>query len=98
MIRSGVVGVPAGIRDALGEGSWPLLTADGVQIGNLVCRGGSVWGLGRYFRRRGADVDDIMILEIDRKTAVATIRLGGPEILEQSREDLNLPLDLPDDT
>jgi hypothetical protein len=87
LIRSGVAGMPAGMRDALGDGSWPLHAVDGTRIGNLVSRGGSVWGLGPYFTRRGIECGDMLILEIDRKTATATIRAGGPELLEQTRRD-----------
>ena len=84
IIRSGIVGIPAGMREALGEGRWPLLTADGKQIGDLVCRRAKAWGLGPYFRRRRPSVGDVMVLEIDRKTGTATIFVGGPEFLEQS--------------
>jgi hypothetical protein len=86
LLRSGVAGMPAGLRDALGEGSWPLVTVDGTTVGKLVCRGGSVWGMKPYFKRRGADIGDFMVLEIDRRTSVATVRLGGKEIYEQVHE------------
>jgi len=95
-IRSGVVNVPADMRDAFGEGRWPLLTVDGMRVGDLVCRRGFVWGLRPEFRRRGANVGDIIILEIDRKTGAATIRLGGPELLVQVQSDMNVRSDSAD--
>lgn len=87
ILRSGVVGMPAGMRDALGDGSWPLFTVDRARIGTLICRDLSIRGLGPFFHRRGADVGDVLVLEIDRKTAVATVRVGGSELIEQARCD-----------
>jgi hypothetical protein len=95
-LRSGVAAMPAGMRDALGEGSWPLLTVDKSQIGTLVCRNGAVWGVQPFFHRRGAEEGDILLLEIDRKSATATIRVGGPELLEQARDDLPISLEFPE--
>lgn len=96
ILRSGVAGMPAGMRDALGDGSWPLITVDGTRVGTLVSRGASVWGLSPLFHRRGADVGDVLVLEIDRKAATASVRIGGPELLEQARCDLPVTSELPD--
>jgi hypothetical protein len=84
LLRCGVAGLPAGLRDALGDGSWTLFTADGAPVGTLVCRRGSVWGFKAYFTRRGADVGDTLVLEIDRK-AGAKVRVGSPDLIEQIR-------------
>jgi hypothetical protein len=96
LLRSGVAGMPVGMRDALGDGVWPLLTVEGSQVGSLVCRGGQVWGLGPFFHRRGADVGDILVLEIDRKSSVATLRVGGSDLLDQARRDMPVSPDLSD--
>ena len=95
MLRSGIVVMPPGVRDTLGDGAWPLFAVDRTRVGTLVFRGGAAWGLAPFFRRhRGADVGDVLVLEIDRKTEVATVRVGGPELLEQIRRDLRVSSDL----
>jgi hypothetical protein len=84
MVSAGVVPIPASVRLAVGEGRWPLFTVDGTQVGELVSRRAFAWGWVRYFRRTGAVVGDIMVLEIDGGTGTAKIAVGGPELLEQS--------------
>jgi hypothetical protein len=87
-LRVGVATLPAGVRDALGDGLWPLLTADRIRVGTLVCRGGYVWGLEPFFYRGGTRVGDTLVIEIDRRAATATIRVRDPEPLEQANRDL----------
>jgi hypothetical protein len=82
MIQSGVCSMPAGMRDALGDGEWPLSSSDGIRMGTLVCRDTSMWGLGPLFRRRGVEVGDTLIVEINRGGNKATVHLGSDEILE----------------
>jgi hypothetical protein len=52
MIRAGVFGVPSSLRRFL-EGEYTLLTPDGAQLGKLVAKENSGWGLGPLFTRRG---------------------------------------------
>jgi hypothetical protein len=84
MVNCGTVPIPAGVRHAVGEGRWPLLTVDGTQVGELACRRAFAWGWLRYFRQSGAAAGDIMVLEIDRDTGMATIAFGGQELWNQS--------------
>jgi len=92
-IRSGFMVVPAAMSDAVGEGRLPLLTVDGLQVGNLGWRRAHAWGLSPAFRRCRPNVGDVMILEIDRKSAAAIIHLGGPELLVQGPPEMNVPAD-----
>jgi hypothetical protein len=82
-VRSGVVPIPAGVRDLVGEGRWPLFTDERARVGELSIRRGFAWGWVRTFRRHGAGIGDVVHLDIDRATASATIRVGGPELFEQ---------------
>jgi hypothetical protein len=82
MIENGVCSMPAGMRQALGDGEWPLYSSDGVRMGTLVSRNASMWGLGPLFRRRGAEAGDILVIEITPASNKATAHLGSDEILD----------------
>jgi hypothetical protein len=75
IVSSGVVGVPAGIRQYI-QGRFTLKTADQTQIGTLVIKDTSGWGLGPFFRRRGGEPGDILRIRFDLKQKVAIVALG----------------------
>jgi hypothetical protein len=74
-ISSGVVGVPAGIRQYV-QGRFTLKTADDTQIGAFVIKDTSGWGLGPFFRRRGGEAGDALRIRFDLKQKVALVALG----------------------
>ena len=86
-LHKGAQGIPLGMRRTLGEGSWPLFAVDGTRVGTAVCQGGVLRGLRAFFRRHGVAVGSILVLEIDRRTAEARVRVGGPNLIEQARGD-----------
>ena len=75
VISSGVVGVPAGIRQYI-QGRFTLKTADDTQIGTLVIKDSSGWGLGPFFRRRGGEAGDMLRIRFDLKPKVAVVEVG----------------------
>ena len=49
---------------------------------------GTAYGFGPFLTRRGADEDDIMILQFDLADGVAVLRLGDDELLEEMNPSL----------
>jgi len=92
-IRSGTMAIPAQMRNAVGEGRWPLLTVDGFRVGNVKCLRYSACGLRRAFSWHRANAGDVVNLEIDAKAGAATIRIGGPELLVQGPDEINVRFD-----
>ena len=60
MLRSGVVGVPAGVKKYITCDRYKLHGRDGARVGRIGIRDGSMWGFLPFFRRRGGDVGDSM--------------------------------------
>ncbi|MBI4657649.1 MAG: hypothetical protein HY735_02165 [Verrucomicrobia bacterium] len=75
VLSNGIVSVPAGIRQYV-QGRFTLKTADAVEVGNLVAKDTSAWGLGPFFRRRGGEPGDILTIRFDLKQRVAVVELG----------------------
>ena len=46
------------------------------EVGNLVAKDTSVWGLGPFFRRRGGEPGDTLTIRFDLKGRVAVVELG----------------------
>ncbi|MEX1046382.1 MAG: DNA-directed RNA polymerase subunit alpha C-terminal domain-containing protein [Actinomycetota bacterium] len=80
-LSSGVVSLPSAFRDHA-EGEYALSGADGDRVGALVARGGHVWGLGPFFRRRGGDAGDTLLLILDKKAHVASAEIGDESIVD----------------
>jgi hypothetical protein len=83
LISSGVFTVPAGLRGIL-DGQYPLSTSDDVQVATLVVQSEncSAWGLSPFFRRRGGEPGDYLLLRFDLKTSSAEASLGDETLLE----------------
>lgn len=82
MIKSGVVGVPGAIKRFV-AGEFILKTEDGLQIGRLVARDSNAWGLGTFFRRRGGEVGDYLVILIDQAIKEATVYIGDENLLDE---------------
>jgi hypothetical protein len=74
-LSNGIVTIPAGIRQYV-QGRFTLKTANAVEVGNLVAKDTSAWGLGPFFRRRGGEPGDILTIRFDFKQRVAVVELG----------------------
>jgi len=81
MIRSGVFAVPASMRKFL-QGTFSLRTADGALIGNLNIKDSSGWSLGSFFRRRGGETGDYLVLVFHLTKRQVVIHIGDQDLLD----------------
>jgi hypothetical protein len=81
-VETGVFGVPAAKREYI-QGEFGLTTAPENAGGTLVVKGSSVWGLGGYLSKNGAETGDILVIEISSKDKCAVARLGDDTLLDE---------------
>jgi hypothetical protein len=48
----------------------------------VVAKDGASWGYGPFLSRRGADEDDVLVVEFDLVKQTASLRIAGAELLE----------------
>lgn len=82
MVRQGSAYVPAPMRRFI-AGDYELAGADGSGFGKLTLRQGYLAGLLPFFRRRGGEPGDNLVLVICPTTQGATVHIGDPGILEE---------------
>jgi hypothetical protein len=87
MVRNGAFGVPSGLKKFL-QGKFTLKAADGDVMGTLSIREHSGWGLGPFYRRRGGEAGDTLLIAFDLSRQEASISIGNEGLLEkyQSRD------------
>jgi hypothetical protein len=85
MIANGAFSVPPGFK-ALLQGSFTATVADRQRIGTLVVKETAGWGLGPFFRRRGGEPGDILLLVFDLSTKTAVISIGDQDLLNEQLE------------
>jgi hypothetical protein len=83
-LESGVVGVPSGLK-AIFAGEFRLAADDGTPMGTLVARNSSAWGLGPFFRRRGGEEGDCLLLVLDVASRKAVVAIGDDGMVEFAR-------------
>ncbi|MBN2575500.1 MAG: hypothetical protein JXP73_13130 [Deltaproteobacteria bacterium] len=76
ILRSGVLGVPAGIRKCLDPQGYDLHGADEAKMGRVRIRGSSMWGFLPFFRRRGGDVGDFLRITFRLTEHIARIEVA----------------------
>jgi hypothetical protein len=79
-LSSGVLGVPSAIGRFI-AGRYLLRTLDGSEIGTFVVSGAAGWGLSPFFRRRGGEAGDVVVLTFELQRREAIVRLGTKEDL-----------------
>ncbi len=82
MISSGVFTVPAAMKTFV-SGEFPLKGEDGSSIGTAVVQESGAWGLGPFFRRRGGEPGDHLILVFDLAAGEAVVHIGDADLLDQ---------------
>lgn len=80
-IKSGVIGIPAAVKKYI-EGDFLLKTEDNQIIGKFTIKDASGWGLGNFFRRRGGEVGDSMLLIFNLVKREIQIQIGGDNLTE----------------
>lgn len=82
--ETGIVSVPAGVREILGELRLPLYTTDGQEVGTFaIGDAGNAWGLSPFIDRRGVEVGDSLVIAIDTDLECALVQAGGSDLLEE---------------
>jgi hypothetical protein len=77
-LSTGVIAIPSGILRFI-QGRYVLRAQDGLEMGTLAISGHSGWGLGPFFRRRGGEPGDVVVLTFDIQRREAAVRLGTKE-------------------
>jgi hypothetical protein len=85
MIQSGVFTVPSTMRELL-DGQYRVVGADGVNFGVVTVADGASWGLGRFFRRRGGEPDDLMRVIFDLAERQAEVVLGDEQLVDSAND------------
>jgi hypothetical protein len=88
LIKTGVIGIPAAIKQHV-SGAYQLRSEEGANVGKLVAKETSAWGLGPFFARRGGEAGDAMVLTFDIGDRLATVSVGNDEILEGASGQLS---------
>jgi hypothetical protein len=86
MVRNGVFSVPSGVKNFL-QCKFTLKATDGGVVGTLVIRDNSGWGLGPFYRRRGGESGDNLLIVFDLKCKEALISVGDENLLEPYQLD-----------
>jgi hypothetical protein len=86
VLANGIVSVPGGFREML-QGEFDLRSSDRKPVGRLVVRDYQAWGLGPFFRRRGGDVEDVLLLIFELDNRIVTATIGSEELLDSLHDD-----------
>ena len=82
LLASGVVTVPARVRDMIGERRLELFTVDGASVGTFVVGNtGNAWGLTPFIGRRGVEAGDVLVIAVDTELGIAVVQAGSGDLL-----------------
>jgi hypothetical protein len=81
MVKNGTFSVPNGLKKFL-QGKFALKAADENVMGTLSIRENSGWGLGPFYRRRGGEAGDTLLVVFDLSRQEALVSVGEEGILE----------------
>ena len=82
MLGNGVFTVPAPMQRFL-SGKFALLAEDKVRVGEVVLRDNQGWGLLPFYRRRGLEPGDHLVLVFDRTALEVVARIGDESLLDE---------------
>ena len=82
MISSGNFTVPAAMKTFV-SGEFLLKAEDGSLVGAAVVQESGAWGLGPFFRRRGGEPGDHLVLVFDLTAREAVVQIGDADLLDQ---------------
>ena len=82
MLNSGVFSVPGGLKDYL-QGEFTLKSSEGTIVGTAVVKNAAAWGIGPFFRCRGGEPGDVLVIVFDLKAREAILSIGDDDLLEQ---------------
>jgi hypothetical protein len=87
ILKTGVFGIPAAMREYL-QGNFVLIAAGGASIGILKVKDSSAWSLSSFFRRRGGEPDDYLVLTFDVASREVAVLIGDLDLLDNFRPKL----------
>lgn len=87
MVAQGYADIPTAMRGIV-DGEFSLDAADGAAFGYVKIRGGCLTDLGSFFRRRGAEQGDHLVLVLDLASRRITGRPGDAGPLDELRTGL----------
>jgi hypothetical protein len=87
LFDSGVVTVPAAVRDVIGETKFELYAVDGARVGTLNVRKLSMWGFSGFIARRGIEIGDYLVFAIDAELQMCVVHAGSSEVVETFTDD-----------
>jgi len=87
MLRMGNFSIPASMKHYIEDG-YSLKTADDVLIGELRIERSAGWGLKDFFNRRGGELGDFLVIELNNVKNEGKVYLGNYELIDQFRPDI----------
>ena len=75
------------------QGEWDVQLPDGAIYDRVTCRDLFIWSFRKAFAVLGAEPDDLMALEFNKKTRRVIVRIGGPGLFEAIQEPENMNTD-----
>ena len=81
IMLSGVCGIPSSMKNFL-QGNYSLQAADGVFLGDLKIKDNSLWSVTPFFKRRGGEIDDYIVLTFDLKSREAKCYIGDIDLFD----------------
>lgn len=78
-LANGIVSIPSALKKFV-QGKFGLVAAEGLEIGTIVARNNSAWGLGPFFTRRGGEPGDYLSIVFDLGQRVATVQVGDSDL------------------
>ena len=93
MLASGVFSVPPGLKSFL-QGSFALKADDGALVGTIAVKDGTGWGIGPFFRCRGGEAGDTIVIVFDLKAKEALLSIGDDDLMEEHQPTLSQPNDI----
>jgi hypothetical protein len=76
---TGVLTVPAALAPLL-HGQFDLVTDERTSIGSITIESAKLWGLGAFYRRRGVEAGDHVLLTFGLSERTARVEVGGADV------------------
>jgi hypothetical protein len=74
------------------QGEFVLRDEGGSRVGTIVSKKSQAWGLGPFFRRRGGEVGDFLLLVFNLEARDAQLAVGDESLVEGPQDDGQLQL------
>jgi hypothetical protein len=78
---NGILSIPAALKQFLQQ-TFAITTTDGFGVGSMSVKDCSAWGLGPFFRRRGGEPGDYLLVLFDLSKHEAEIQIGDAALID----------------